>query len=67
MAFFEQLQIAVAEDRRHVTEAPIIGAIASGDFQLADYRYFLIQAFHHVKHTAPLMMACGARLPERLE
>src|SRR5690606_30028540 len=27
----------------------------------------LTQAYHHVKHTTPLLMACGARLPERLE
>jgi len=25
------------------------------------------QAYHHVKHTVPLLMACGGRLPERLE
>jgi hypothetical protein len=31
------------------------------------YRAFLTEAYHHVKHTVPLLMACGARLPERLE
>ena len=28
---------------------------------------FLTQAYHHVRHTVPLLMACGARLPARLE
>jgi pyrroloquinoline quinone (PQQ) biosynthesis protein C len=32
-----------------------------------DYVAFLTEAYHHVKHTLPLLMACGARLPERLE
>ena len=30
-------------------------------------RRFLDQAYHHVKHTVPLLMACGSRVPERLE
>ncbi len=28
---------------------------------------FLLQAYHHVKHTTPLLMACGSRLPESKE
>jgi pyrroloquinoline quinone (PQQ) biosynthesis protein C len=28
---------------------------------------FLVEAYHHVKHTVPLLMACGSRLPARLE
>ncbi|MCG8519239.1 MAG: iron-containing redox enzyme family protein [Pseudomonadales bacterium] len=67
MAFFETLQAATADARRHVTEAPVLTAIPQGRFDLDSYRYFLTQAYHHVKHTAPLMMACGGRLPERLE
>jgi len=31
------------------------------------YLSFLSRAFHHVKHTVPLLMACGARLPDRQE
>lgn len=67
MAFFETLQQQTAEARRHVTEAPVLNAIPEGRFALDSYTYFLTQAYHHVKHTAPLMMACGGRLPERLE
>ncbi|MBD3657617.1 MULTISPECIES: TenA family transcriptional regulator [Marinobacter] len=67
MSFFQILQDETAEDRKHVTGAPAFTAIPQGRFSRASYTWFLTQAFHHVKHTAPLMMACGARLPERLE
>lgn len=67
MAFFDRLQQETAEARAHVTGAPVIKAIAQGRFSLEAYTWFLTQAYHHVKHTVPLMMACGARLPERME
>ena len=38
-----------------------------GNVSLESYRAFLTQAYYHVRHTVPLMMACGARLPLRLE
>lgn len=67
MAFFDRLQQETSEARAHVTGAPVISAIAKGRFSLEAYTWFLTQAYHHVKHTVPLMMACGARLPERTE
>ncbi|WP_417520405.1 AMP-binding protein [Marinobacter sp.] len=67
MEFFDRLQQETAEARAHVTGAPVVKAIGHGDFSLESYTWFLTQAFHHVKHTVPLMMACGARLPRRLE
>jgi len=67
MAFFERLQQETAEARTHVTQAPVISAVQQGRFSLEAYNWFLTQAYHHVKHTVPLMMACGGRLPERLE
>ncbi|WP_404362467.1 AMP-binding protein [Marinobacter sp.] len=67
MAFFDTLQAETAEARAHVNGAPVIRAIAEGRFDLKSYTWFLTQAYHHVKHTVPLMMACGSRLPERLE
>jgi thiaminase len=67
MAFFERLQEETAQARTHVTEAPVVKAIGEGRFSLESYRWFLTQAYHHVKHTVPLMMACGGRLPQRLE
>lgn len=67
MAFFDRLQTETAAARRHVTQAPVIQAVREGRMTLEGYRWFLTQAFHHVKHTVPLMMACGGRLPDRLE
>ena len=67
MAFFDRLQSETAQARAHVTGAPVIEAIREGRFDLNGYTWFLTQAYHHVKHTVPLMMACGGRLPERLE
>lgn len=67
MAFFDRLQSETEQARAHVTGAPVIQAIREGRFDLEGYTWFLTQAYHHVKHTVPLMMACGGRLPERLE
>ncbi|MFO8142118.1 MAG: AMP-binding protein [Marinobacter sp.] len=67
MAFFDRLQSETAQARAHVTDAPVVDAIRDGRFSLEGYTWFLTQAYHHVKHTVPLMMACGGRLPERLE
>ena len=62
MNFFDQLQRATAGDRAHVYDAPLIRAAFAGQVTRADYRAFLGQAYHHVRHTVPLLMACGARL-----
>lgn len=67
MTFFQQLQQQTEAARQRVLTAPVLRAVPEGRFDVQSYRYFLEQAYHHVKHTVPLMMACGARLPERLE
>ncbi|MBL3558673.1 MULTISPECIES: AMP-binding protein [Marinobacter] len=67
MGFFDRLQSETAQARAHVTTAPVIEAIRKGRFDIQGYTWFLTQAYHHVKHTVPLMMACGGQLPERLE
>ena len=67
MNFFNQLQDRTARDREYLLSAPVIGQAMAGDVTRETYIAFLTQAYHHVKHTVPLLMACGARLPERLE
>jgi len=67
MGFFQQLQQQTETARQRVLSAPVLKAVPEGRFKVDGYRYFLEQAYHHVKHTVPLMMACGARLPERME
>ncbi len=65
--FFNQLQQATQPAREAMLSAPIIAACHQGDINLAQYQAFLTQAYHHVKHTVPLLMACGARLGDEKE
>lgn len=67
MNFHDELLAATAADRNGLLSLPFIRDGAAGKLQRADYLAFLTEAYHHVKHTLPLLMACGARLPERLE
>jgi len=67
MIFFDQLQEQTKAEREYLLSAPIIAQVMAGTVSPASYVAFLGQAYHHVKHTVPLLMACGARLPERLE
>ena len=67
MEFFDQLQHQTRTERDYLLASPIIHAALAGTATREQYIAFLTQAYHHVKHTVPLLMACGARLPERLE
>lgn len=67
MNFFDQLNKQTATNRQHLMAAPIIGRALAGQITLGEYAEFLSQAYHHVKHTVPLLMATGARLPESYE
>ena len=67
MSFFNQLQAATTREREALFSVPVIREALAGQVSLEGYRAFLGQAYHHVRHTVPLMMACGARLPSRLE
>ena len=67
MSFFDDLQNETIADRDFLISAPIISRCFQGEFVLDEYVAFLQQAFHHVKHTVPLLMATGSRLPESKE
>lgn len=67
MTIYEQLLAGTEAERNELLSLPIIRAGASGQVSLAAYIAFLTEAYHHVKHTTPLLMACGARLPEKYE
>ncbi len=67
MNFYTKLQEVTEQDRKFLLSSPIIGRCMSGDIVLEEYVEFLSQAYHHVKHTVPLLMAVGARLPEEKE
>ncbi len=67
MTFHDELLAATAAERNALLDIAFIRDGAAGRLARADYLAFLSQAYHHVKHTLPLIMACGSRLPERLE
>lgn len=67
MNFMERLQKETVEERKFLLSSPIIDRCLNGDITLHDYIAFLSQAFHHVKHTTPLLMAVGSRLPHERE
>jgi len=43
----------------------VIARCLAGDVTRELYLAFLTQAYHHVRHTVPLLMAVGSRLPAR--
>jgi thiaminase len=67
MNFHQQLLEQTRAERDTLIDIPIIQSALAARIDRNDYIAFLVQAFHHVRHTVPLLMACGARLPARLE
>ena len=67
MNFHQQLLEQTRTERETLIGIPIIQSALAARIDRNDYIAFLTQAFHHVRHTVPLLMACGARLPSRLE
>jgi len=65
MSFFQTLQNDTEQARSGLLSTPIIQRALAGHITLSDYAAFLNQAFHHVRHTVPLLMAAGSRLPDR--
>jgi len=65
--FFDQLNMATSEERAELIAIPFIQHGAKGELSIESYIAFLTQAYHHVKHTTPLLMACGSRIPSRME
>lgn len=67
MTIYQQLLAATEAERRDLQSLPIIQAAAMGEVSLEAYISFLTEAYHHVKHTTPLLMSCGGRLPGKYE
>jgi pyrroloquinoline quinone (PQQ) biosynthesis protein C len=66
VTFFEELQAHTAADRDRLLQTQVITDCLAGRVSRETYAAFLAEAYHHVKHTVPLLMACGSRLPARL-
>lgn len=67
MSMYKKLMAATATERDELQSLPIIRAGATGQVSLTAYVAFLTEAYHHVKHTTPLLMSCGGRLPGKYE
>ncbi|ODU42436.1 iron-containing redox enzyme family protein [uncultured Aquimonas sp.] len=67
MSFHARLLADTARERAELQGLPIVQRALAGRIRREEYAAFLGQAFHHVRHTVPLLMACGARLPARHE
>lgn len=65
MNFFNKLAQDTANERAYLMATPQIVDGLKGDISLATYLAYLQEAYHHVKHTVPLMNACKARLSDR--
>lgn len=65
MQFYDTLCERTEQDRRQLFAVPVIEDALRGDIVVAQYLAFLEQAYHHVRHTVPLLMACGGRLDDR--
>jgi pyrroloquinoline quinone (PQQ) biosynthesis protein C len=60
---FTELTSLTAADRAQLQSVPVIGRALRGEVTRGLYLAFLEQAYHHVRHTVPLLMAAGSRLP----
>lgn len=67
MTFYETLLAETKTERDALMGLPLITQGGAGNISLATYQAFLTQAYHHVKHTTPLLMACGGRLSGKYE
>lgn len=67
MPFFEELQRRTSAARAELFAIPVIQDCLAGRVGRGQYLAFLAQAYHHVRHTVPLLMACGSRLPSTHE
>ncbi|MCL9781990.1 iron-containing redox enzyme family protein [Vibrio sp. S4M6] len=65
--FFADLKQNTSLAQQEMLDAPIFEACLRGEVNMDTYLSFLTQAYHHVKHTVPLLMACGSRLPQEYE
>ncbi|MGD8568324.1 MAG: iron-containing redox enzyme family protein [Gammaproteobacteria bacterium] len=64
MSFYARLVNETGPQRNSLINIPFIQRGIIGNVSRDEYIAFLTQAYYHVKHTIPLLMACGARLSE---
>lgn len=65
MSTHDRLVLGTEASRQTFLSIPIIQRALRGQVIREEYLAFLQQAYHHVRHTVPLMMGMGYHLPER--
>ena len=65
MSFHATLLQQSADARQGLLATPIIQGCLRGEVSLPSYVAFLREAYHHVRHTVPLLQATKAALPAR--
>ncbi|HSJ96995.1 MAG TPA: iron-containing redox enzyme family protein [Myxococcota bacterium] len=62
MPFFDEMQQRTSRAREELLSIPIIRDCLGGRVRRDQYAAFLREAYHHVKHTVPLLQACMERI-----
>ena len=65
--FYDELIQETENERNVFLSIQILQAGARGEISIKQYQDFLTQAYHHVKYTVPLLMACGSLLTDEYE
>ncbi len=65
MSFHDRIVAETVGAQEALFEIPFVRRAVAGEVDRQTYVRFLGQAYHHVKHTVPLLMATGAALPPR--
>lgn len=64
MSFYETLIRGTELEQKRLMELPNLVRAFRGDVSLDGYVAFLTQAYHHVRHTVPLLLRVKAALPQ---
>jgi pyrroloquinoline quinone (PQQ) biosynthesis protein C len=64
---FQKLCLETQEQQGELVSLPIIAQALKGEISLETYIAFLTQAYHHVKHTVPLLMLTGSKISHKDE
>ena len=62
MNLFETLKQKTRNEHDYLFSSPLIVDALRGEVTRPQYVAFLREAYHHVRHTVPLLMTCGGRL-----
>ncbi len=64
MSFYQQLLKQTEVERHQLLSSPVVQQTLAGMASHERYLAFLGQAYHHVRHTVPMLMACGSHLSD---